>query len=112
MVLDGVGGELGRGAFDLLGPGGRIVLFGFASGEITPFTSADLSARGPVGLVGDRPGDDRGPAGWPPSNGGRWRPPPTAGSCPWWARFPLAEAAAAHRAVESRDTIGKTVLVP
>ena len=27
-------------------------------------------------------------------------------------RFPLAEAAAAHRAVESRDTIGKTVLVP
>ena len=28
VVLDGVGGERGRGAFDLLGPGGRIVLFG------------------------------------------------------------------------------------
>jgi NADPH:quinone reductase len=27
-------------------------------------------------------------------------------------RFPLADAAAAHRAVDERDTVGKTVLVP
>ena len=32
LVLDGVGGDLGRGAFDLLGAGGRIVLFGYSSG--------------------------------------------------------------------------------
>ena len=34
---------------------------------------------------------------------GRWHPLVT--------RFPLADAAAAHRALESRETIGKTVLV-
>lgn len=27
-------------------------------------------------------------------------------------RFPLAEAAAAHRALENRGTIGKVVLIP
>ena len=27
-------------------------------------------------------------------------------------RFPLADAAGAHRAIEARDTVGKTVLVP
>jgi NADPH:quinone reductase len=46
LVLHGVGRELGRAAFELLGPGGRIVLFGWSSGTITPFTSADLAARG------------------------------------------------------------------
>src|SRR5262249_54245864 len=46
LVLDGVGGDLGRGAFELLGPGGRIVMFGWSSGAVTPFTSADLAARG------------------------------------------------------------------
>ena len=35
VVLDGVGGELGRAALELLSPGGRIVLFGFASGSPT-----------------------------------------------------------------------------
>ena len=46
LVLDGVGGPLGRGAFDLLGPAEGIVLFGYSSGEITSFTSADLAERG------------------------------------------------------------------
>ena len=35
---------------------------------------------------------------------GRWRPLVT--------RFPLADAAGAHRALVARETIGKTVLVP
>jgi NADPH2:quinone reductase len=33
VTLDSVGGAIGRGAFDLLGIGGRIVLFGWSSGE-------------------------------------------------------------------------------
>lgn len=35
---------------------------------------------------------------------GRWKPAVT--------RFPLAEAAAAHRALENRETTGKVVLEP
>ncbi len=46
LVLDGVGGQLGRGAFDLLGAGGRIVMFGWSSGAVTPFTSSDLARAG------------------------------------------------------------------
>ncbi|MGY5106039.1 zinc-binding dehydrogenase, partial [Streptomyces sp. 900105245] len=45
------------------------------------------------------PGRDRG---WPA--GSRCRPAVT--------RFPLAEAAAAHRALENRRTTGKVVLEP
>ena len=57
LVLDGVGGELGRGAFDLLGPGGRIVLFGgprAPSRRSRPPTSPPQPQR----VVVDRPGDD------------------------------------------------------
>jgi NADPH2:quinone reductase len=46
MVLDGVGGELGRAALELLTPGGRILLFGFSSGEPTGVTTADLMRLG------------------------------------------------------------------
>ena len=46
VVLDGVGGALGRAAMELLGPGGRLLLFGFASGSATEVTTRDLMARG------------------------------------------------------------------
>jgi NADPH2:quinone reductase len=45
VVLDGVGGAVGRAAMELLGTGGRLVLFGWASGEVTPLTAQDLVAR-------------------------------------------------------------------
>ena len=45
LVLDGVGGTAGRTAFELLEPGGRIVLFGWSSGSPTEVTTADLLAR-------------------------------------------------------------------
>jgi NADPH2:quinone reductase len=112
IVLDGVGGERGRGAFDLLGPGGRIVLFGYSSGDVTPFTSADLAARalsaswsiGPAMMrrFGSLEPLERMALG--EAAAGRWRPVVT--------RFALADAAAAHRAVVARQTVGKTVLVP
>ena len=112
LVLDGVGGDLGRGAFELLGPGGRIVLFGWSSGTVTPFTSADLAEREPQRVVVDRPGDDEAlgepraarAAALADAAAGVWSPVVT--------RFPLADAAGAHRALEVRATVGKTVLVP
>ncbi len=112
VVLDGVGGERGRGAFDLLGPGGRIVLFGYSSGEVTPFTSADLAARAlsaswSIGAAMMRRFGSLEPLermALAEAAAGRWQPVVT--------RFALADAAAAHRAVVGRRTVGKTVLVP
>jgi NADPH2:quinone reductase len=112
LVLDGVGGALGRGAFELLAPGGRIVLFGWSAGEVTPFTSADLAARGLSASWSIGPAMLKRFGSLEPlerlalaeAAAGRWRPLVT--------RFPLADAAGAHRALETRGTVGKTVLVP
>jgi NADPH2:quinone reductase len=111
LVLDGVGGELGRGAFELLGPGGRIVLFGWSSGTITPFTSADLAERSLSASWSIGPAMMRRWGSLEPlerraladAAAGVWSPVVT--------RFPLVAAADAHRALEGRATVGKAVLV-
>jgi NADPH2:quinone reductase len=113
VVLDGVGGELGRAALETLSPGGRIVLYGFASGRPTEITTGDLyrlgiradAAVGPRML--SRPGGLREleTAALQAAVDGRLVPHVGA-------RFPLADAAAAHRALESRATVGKVVLIP
>ena len=112
MALDGVGGALGRGALELLGVGGRLILFGFASGAPTELSIGDLYSRGltvsaAIGArIAQRPGgvrdlEERALAA---AAGGRL--------VPLVQRFALAQAAAAHTAIEARATVGKTVLVP
>jgi NADPH2:quinone reductase len=113
VVLDGVGGALGRAALELLAPGGRIVLFGFASGTPTEITTGDLyrlgiradAAIGPRML--QRPGGLRELETEALAQAAAGRLVPRIGQ-----RFPLAEAAAAHRAIETRATVGKTILIP
>lgn len=113
VLLDGVGGEVGRAGFDMLDTGGRIVMFGWTSGGVTPFTSADIAAGSlsVVWVTGPRMmkryGGLRGleTRSLAEAAAGRLVPlvnPP----------FPLADAAAAHRALENRETAGKVVLVP
>jgi NADPH2:quinone reductase len=113
VLLDGVGGEVGRAGFEMLDVGGRIVMFGWTSGEVTRFTSADIAAGSlsVVWITGPRMmkryGGLRGleTRSLAEAAAGRLTPlvhPP----------FPLADAAAAHRALESRATAGKVVLVP
>ena len=46
VALDGVGGALGRGALELLGVGGRLILFGLSSGAPTELSTGDLYSRG------------------------------------------------------------------
>jgi NADPH2:quinone reductase len=112
VALDGVGGALGRGALELLGPGGRLILFGFASGQPTELSAGDLFARGisataAVGArIAQRPGGlrDLEEQALAAAADGRL--------VPLVQRFALAEAAAAHEAIERRATVGKTVLVP
>lgn len=46
VVLDGVGGEHGRTALELLEPGGRLLLFGWSAGEPVQLNAWDVVGRG------------------------------------------------------------------
>lgn len=103
VVLDGVGGAAGRAAFERLARGGRHVVYGWSAGEMTPITTGDIVARSlTVSSALVRPGDLR--ALEERALG--------SGLMPLITTFPLAEAAAAHAALETRRTVGKVVLVP
>ena len=112
VALDGVGGALGRGALELLGAGGRLILFGFSSGRPTELSAGDLFARGisataAIGArIAQRPGGLRDLEEQALAAAAEGRLVPVV------QRFALAEAAAAHEAIERRATVGKTVLVP
>jgi NADPH:quinone reductase len=108
VALDGVGGELGRAALEQLAPGGRLILFGFASGEPTPLAAGDLFRRGITvsAAIGPRVRATR-------DLEQRALAAAAAGTLvPALQRFPLADAAAAHDALEHRATTGKVVLIP
>jgi NADPH:quinone reductase len=109
LVLDGVGGAAGRAAFELLEPGGRIVLFGWSSGSPTELDTGDLVGRsvgasaglGPHILGRLRELEERALAA---AARGELRPLLDD-------RFSLERAAEAHLALESRKTVGKVLLV-
>ncbi|WSA78207.1 zinc-binding dehydrogenase [Streptomyces sp. NBC_01799] len=117
VVYDSVGGVTGRAAVDLLGKGGQHIVFGWSgeglhNGAPLTFTDEELTERGitsesvlgPAMMQragGLRVLEERALA---EAAAGRLRPAVQ--------RFPLAEAAAAHRALETRGTMGKVVLVP
>ena len=107
VVFDGVGGVIGRSAFDLLGRGGRMVSFGLASGAWTDVPDETAAARG-VTVIRPRPTPDELRActesALAQAAAGGLRP--VIGQ-----RFPLERAADAHAAIESRATVGKTLLV-
>jgi NADPH2:quinone reductase len=113
VTLDGVGGQLGRAALELIGIGGRLILFGFASGEPTQLTVGDLYSRGltasaAIGArITRRPGGMRELEEQALAAAATGRLRPVIGQS-----FPLALTAAAHKALETRATVGKTVLVP
>jgi NADPH:quinone reductase len=112
VALDGVGGAIGRGALELLGVGGRLILFGAASGEQIELSVGDLYSRGltvsaAIGArIAQRPGGLRAleEQALAAAADGRL--------LPLVQRFALAQAAAAHTAIQARGTVGKTVLVP
>ncbi len=110
VVLDGVGGQAGREAMKALAPGGRLVMFGFSSGSMTELSAADLYAGsisvhvalGPNLLKeGMRALEQRSMEALAERR-----------LVPLVTSFPLAEAAKAHLALETRATVGKTVLIP
>ncbi len=107
VLLDGVGGPNGQRAFDLLSPGARAHLFGWSGGAPITFTHQDLMARGltvgwALGAKMARQLRTLEAAALAETTSGRWQALTTA--------FPLSDAAAAHRALENRETTGKVVL--
>jgi NADPH2:quinone reductase len=112
VVFDGVGGEVAREAVALLGPGGRHLVFGWSGEGLrdgTPYLVDGVSQQvlGPVMM--------RQAGGADPVRTLELRALAEAAQgrlVPAVRRFPLADAAAAHRALENRTTTGKVVLEP
>jgi NADPH2:quinone reductase len=107
VVYDGVGGARGRAALGLLGRHGWFVVFGWSSGTPTDLDGDDGARRGISVARLQRPTELRPLETRALSWAATGRFVPVVGQ-----RFRLADAAAAHRAIEARATIGKTVLRP
>ncbi|GAA1525167.1 alcohol dehydrogenase catalytic domain-containing protein [Nocardioides humi] len=104
VVLDGVGGEVGQALYDRLVSGGRLVRYGWASGVQNAY---DDPERPVVDVLGppimSRLAEFERSALDAAADGSRL---PYVGSV-----FRLADAAAAHRALEDGVSVGKVVLL-
>ena len=114
VVYDSVGKATFDKSLNVLRPRGLLALFGQSSGPVPPFDPAILNTRGSLFLTRPslghycatreellwRAGDV---LGWVASGRLKLRIEKT---------YPLAEAAQAHRDLESRKTAGKLLLIP
>lgn len=114
VVYDSIGKATYEKSLDSLAPLGMLVLFGQASGPVPPFDTAILNAKGSLSLA--RPSLTHNVAnhdellkragdlfGWIET--GKLKV--TIGKT-----FSLADAAAAHRELEARRSVGKLLLIP
>ncbi|WP_055590333.1 zinc-binding dehydrogenase [Streptacidiphilus griseoplanus] len=114
VVLDAIGGELGRqAALAAAGGTGRLGVYGFTSGSWTDVGSGELAGRG---VTGSRPLTlaFRQPAGVQRARSERALAQAAAGRLvPVVDRaFPLERAAAAHHRLEQRRSAGAVLLTP
>lgn len=101
VVFDGVGGEIGATAYDLIDPGGRMFTYGLAAGPLPELDETDREVKITRGITLS-PEKLRDLTSAALDSGLR----PVIGQ-----RFALADAAKAHAAIEARTTVGKTLLV-
>jgi NADPH:quinone reductase len=108
VVFDGVGGDIGESAFGLLDRGGRMVCFGMASGKWARISEEAVAGRGVelIGLSRLAPEETRALTEDALAEAAADRLRPVIGQ-----RYPLVRASDAHAAIESRATVGKTLLV-
>jgi NADPH2:quinone reductase len=114
VVYDSVGKTTFDKGFNVLAPRGMMILFGQSSGPVAPFDAGILGAKGSLFLT--RPSLVAYTAT-------REELLQRAGDVLGWIRdgklklrmefeFPLKDVAEAHRALESRKTTGKVLLIP
>ncbi|GAB7128532.1 quinone oxidoreductase [Silvimonas sp. JCM 19000] len=114
VVYDGVGAATFEGSLASLAPRGLLVSFGNASGPVPPFSPNLLASKGSLYLTRPTLG-----------NYASTRAELLAMAADYFAivasgrvrvtvnqRYPLADAAHAHRDLEARKTTGSTVLIP
>lgn len=114
VVYDGVGKATFQDGIELLRPRGMMVTFGNASGPPPEISPLMLSQKGSLFLTRPTLGDyvqTRGELEARASDLFSWI---SSGDLRVHIgrRYPLAEAAMAHRALEGRDTTGKVLLIP
>lgn len=114
VVYDSVGKDTFTRSLDCLQPRGLMVSFGNSSGAVPPFALSELNSRGSLFIT--RPS-------LPAYAGTRAQLEAMAADLfemvasgkvgiEIHQRFPLADAAQAHIALEARKTTGKTILLP
>jgi NADPH2:quinone reductase len=114
VVFDGVGKDTWNASLDCLQPRGLMVSFGNASGPVPPQNLAILNTKGSIYVTRPSLGaytatrkdlEASAKAVFAMVKSGKVR-------IEIDQKYPLAEAAQAHRDLESRKTTGQTVLVP
>jgi len=114
VVYDSVGKDTFIRSLDCLQPRGLMVSFGNSSGAVPPFSMNELASRGSLYIT--RPSlaayvatraelEERAADLFRMVESGKVK-------IDIRQRFPLAEAAAAHTALEARRTTGSTILLP
>ena len=113
LILESVGGEIATRCLQCCAPGGRIVVFGKASGSPVALTGDDLlfGNRTAYGLALGNVIEDEQLMRAAMDQIFAWIAEKKL-KLVIGRRFPLSEAAAAHRALQSRSTHGKIVLSP
>jgi NADPH2:quinone reductase len=114
VVLDGVGAASWEASLGAVARRGLLVSYGNASGAVPPFSALDLLRAGSIFVTRPTlfdyiptPGEMRASAARVFELIADGTLEPRIGQ-----RFPLIDAAEAHRAIEARATTGSTVLVP
>ena len=114
VVYDGIGQATFEASLTALAPRGMMVTFGNASGPVPAFEPLKLSQKGSLFLTRPKLADyiatraeleqrSGEVLGWVRDGALRL----------WiWKEYPLCSAAEAHRALESRQTTGKLLLLP
>lgn len=113
VVFDGVGKDTWDGSLDSLAPLGTMVSFGNASGAVPPFSPLVLSQKGSLFLTRPTLGHYTATRAALLASASELFDVVRRGNVKVeiGQRFALRDAAAAHRALESRGTTGSTILL-